>query len=165
MIVRLLLQVPPRGLSARNDCLQGNRFVVFDEGHEVQVIVTLDDEDPLSAISLLVRVFQDVQRVSLSDEEHDLFEPDAAVGLQLLVPGLCSAGGASSSARSFGLDWTVALRRSSASALARVATSCWLQSLASTQLGSAFRFRLERRRVIHRCCILALSTASLVFAE
>ena len=43
------------------------------------------DEDPLTAIPLLIRVFQDVQHMSLSDEEHDLFEPDAAVGLQLLV--------------------------------------------------------------------------------
>jgi hypothetical protein len=32
------------------------------------------DEDPLTAISLLVRVFQDVQHVPLSEEEHDLFE-------------------------------------------------------------------------------------------
>jgi hypothetical protein len=49
------------------------------------VIVTLDDEDPLTTISLLIRVFKNVQHVSVSDEEHDLFEPDAAIGLQLLV--------------------------------------------------------------------------------
>jgi hypothetical protein len=42
------------------------------------VIVTLDDEDPLTTISLLIRVFKNVQHVSVSDEEHDLFEPDAA---------------------------------------------------------------------------------------
>ena len=47
-------------------------IVVFDEWHEVDVIVALDDdEDPLAAITLLVRVFKDVQHVSLSDEEHD----------------------------------------------------------------------------------------------
>ena len=85
MIVRFLLQILLRGLPTRNDRLQDNQLVVFDEWHEVHVVVTLDDEDPLTAVSLLIRVFQDVQHVSLSDKEHDLFEPDAAVGLQPLV--------------------------------------------------------------------------------
>jgi len=85
MIVRFLLQILLRGLPTRNDRLQDNQLVVFDEGHEVDIVVTLDDEDPLAAVSLLVRVFQDVEHVPLSEEEHDLFEPDAAVGPQLLV--------------------------------------------------------------------------------
>jgi hypothetical protein len=82
MIVRFLLQVLPRGFPTRNNRLQCNQPVIFDEGHEVDIIVTLDDEDPLTAVSLPVRVLQDVQHVPLSDEEHDLFESDAAVGLQ-----------------------------------------------------------------------------------
>ena len=53
MIVRFLLQVLLRGLATRNDRLQGNQPVVFDEWDEVHVIVTLDDEDPLTTISLL----------------------------------------------------------------------------------------------------------------
>jgi hypothetical protein len=85
MIVRLPVQVLLRGLATWNDRLQRDQPIVFDEWHEVHVIVPLDDEDPLTAVSLLIRVFKDVQHVSLSDEEHDLFEPDAAIGLQLLV--------------------------------------------------------------------------------
>src|SRR6266576_506596 len=61
MIVRFLLQIPLRGLPTRNDRLQDNQPVVFDERHEVDIVVTLDDEDPLAAVSLLVRVFQDVE--------------------------------------------------------------------------------------------------------
>jgi hypothetical protein len=60
MIVWLSLQVPLRGFATRNDRLQGNQLVVFHEWHEVHVVVTLDDEDPLAAIPLLVRVFKDV---------------------------------------------------------------------------------------------------------
>ena len=85
MIVRFLLQVLPCGFPTRNNRLQGNQPIVFDEAHEVDIVVTLDDEDPLTAVSLLVRVLQDVQHVPLSDEEHDLLEADAAVSLQLLV--------------------------------------------------------------------------------
>jgi hypothetical protein len=85
MIVRLFLQVLLRGFATRNDRLQRNHLVVFDEWHQVHVIVTLDDEDSLTAISLLIRVFKDVQHVPLSDEEHDLLEAEVAVSLQLLV--------------------------------------------------------------------------------
>jgi hypothetical protein len=48
MIVRLSLQVLLRSLATRNDRLQHNHLVVFDEWHQVHVIVTLDDEDPLT---------------------------------------------------------------------------------------------------------------------
>lgn len=58
---------------------------------KVHVVVTLDHEDALTAISLWVGLFKNIQHLSLSDEEHDLFEPDAAIGLQFLafrvVPG------------------------------------------------------------------------------
>jgi hypothetical protein len=54
MIVRLFLQVLLRGLATRNDRFQGNNLVVFDEWHKVHLLVALDDEDPLTAISLLV---------------------------------------------------------------------------------------------------------------
>jgi hypothetical protein len=60
MIVRLFLQVLLRGFATRDDRLQGNQLVVFHEWHEVHIIVTLDDEDPLIAIPLLIRVFKDV---------------------------------------------------------------------------------------------------------
>ncbi len=46
---------------------------------------TLDDEDPLAAVSLLVRVFQNVQEVPLLDQEHTFFKPDGPLGLQLFV--------------------------------------------------------------------------------
>jgi hypothetical protein len=46
MIVGLFPQVLLRGLTTRNDRLQGNQLVIFDEWDEVDVIVALDDEDP-----------------------------------------------------------------------------------------------------------------------
>jgi hypothetical protein len=52
MSVWFLLQALLRRLPARNDRLQGNQPIVFDEGHEVDTVVTLDDEDPLTAVTL-----------------------------------------------------------------------------------------------------------------
>src|ERR1700704_1431891 len=63
MIVRLPVQVLLRGLATWNDRLQRDQLIVFDEWHEVYVIVTLNDEDPLTAVSLLIRVFKDVQHM------------------------------------------------------------------------------------------------------
>jgi hypothetical protein len=63
MLVRLPLQVRLRGLATWNDRLQRDQPIVFDEWHEVHVIVTLNDEDPLTAVSLLIRVFKDVHHV------------------------------------------------------------------------------------------------------
>jgi hypothetical protein len=72
-------------LPTGNDRLQDDQLVVFDEGNEVHVVVTLYDEDPLTAVSFLVGVFKDVQRMSSFDEEDDFLEPDGSLGLQCLV--------------------------------------------------------------------------------
>jgi hypothetical protein len=75
MVVDLFRQVLLRGFTTRTDRLQCNQLVVLHEWHEGHVIVTPDDEDPLTAVSLLVRVFQDVQHVPLSGGEGDVLEP------------------------------------------------------------------------------------------
>ena len=56
IIVRLFLSVLLRRLATQNDRLQRTQLVVFDERHEVDVIVTPDDEDPLSARASWIRL-------------------------------------------------------------------------------------------------------------
>jgi hypothetical protein len=59
--------------------------LVFDERHEVHVVIVANDEDALTGISFAVRVFQDLQEVAALDVEHDVLEPDAALLSQLGV--------------------------------------------------------------------------------
>lgn len=70
MIVRLLTQVLLRGLATGNDRLQEDRLLILHERHQVDVGVAPHHEDPLLGVSLRVRVRQDVEQVSVIDQEH-----------------------------------------------------------------------------------------------
>jgi hypothetical protein len=56
-----------RRLAARNDRLQEDRLLVFDERHEVDVILALNDEDALANVAVGVRKFQDIGDVAALD--------------------------------------------------------------------------------------------------
>ena len=58
MVVRLLREVLLRGLPTRNDRLQEDRVLVLDERHQIDVILSADDENALAAVTLGVRVLQ-----------------------------------------------------------------------------------------------------------
>ena len=60
-------------------------MLVFDERHEVHVVLALDDEDALPGVAIGVRMFQDVEQVATLDVEDDLLEPDAALRPELRV--------------------------------------------------------------------------------
>jgi hypothetical protein len=72
-----------RRLTARDNRFQEHRELVFDERHEVYVVVPLDDEDALAPVTLWVRVLQDFEQVAALDVENDVLEPDAAIRLEL----------------------------------------------------------------------------------
>src|SRR5713101_1683435 len=87
----LLTEVLLRGLPTRDDRLQENRVLIFDERHQIHVVLSSDDENALAAVTLGVRVLQDIEQVASLDVEDDFFEPDAAIRLELrvlrVVPG------------------------------------------------------------------------------
>src|SRR5258708_37647430 len=79
MIVSLLTEVQLRGLPTRNDRLQEDRVLVFDE-HQVHVILA-SDEKGVARVTLGIRMIQDVVQVAMLDVEHHVLESDAAVRL------------------------------------------------------------------------------------
>ena len=60
-------------------------MLVLHERHQVHVVVASDDEDALAAVTLGVRVLQDIEQIASLDVEDDLFEPDAALRPELRV--------------------------------------------------------------------------------
>jgi hypothetical protein len=52
---------------------------------KVHVVLVLDDEDAVAGVPVRVRVFQDVEQVATIDVEDDVFEPDAAIRLEVRV--------------------------------------------------------------------------------
>ena len=77
--VGLLTQVLLRSLPARDNRLQEDRVLVFDERHEVHVLLATDHEDALAGVTVGVRMFQDVEQAAALDVEGDVLEPDAAL--------------------------------------------------------------------------------------
>ena len=61
-------------------------MLVFDERHQVHVVVTPDDEDPLARVTIGVRMFQDVEQTAALDVEDDVLEPNAPSRLEFRVP-------------------------------------------------------------------------------
>src|SRR5260221_8638175 len=84
-MVGLLTEVLLRGLPARDNRLQEHRVLVLDEGHQVHVVLPLDDEDALASVTVEVRVFQDVEQVATLNVEDNVLEPDAAIRFELRV--------------------------------------------------------------------------------
>src|SRR2546425_6975041 len=91
MVVGLLTQVLLRGLPTRNDRLEEDRVLVVDERPQVHVVLALDDEDALAAVTFGVRVREDIEQVATLDVKDDVLEPDAAIRPELrvlrVVPG------------------------------------------------------------------------------
>src|SRR5688572_14799458 len=87
--VHLHRRTPHRGigscLPARDDRLQEDRVLIFDEGDEVYVVLAPNDEDALAGVTVGVRVFQNVEQVATLDVEDDVLEPDAALRPELRV--------------------------------------------------------------------------------
>jgi hypothetical protein len=75
----LLTKVLLRGLPTRDDRLQEDRVLILDEGHQIHVVLASDDENALTAVTLGVRVLQDIEQVASLDVKDDFFEPDAAL--------------------------------------------------------------------------------------
>src|SRR6266850_8390423 len=84
-MVGLLSEVLLRGLPARDDRLQEDRVLILDERHQIHVVLPSDDENALAAVTLGVRVLQDIEQVASLDVEDDFFEPDAALRPELRV--------------------------------------------------------------------------------
>ena len=59
-------------------------MLILDERHQIHVVRSSDDENALAAVTLGVRVLQDIEQVASLDVEDDFFEPDAA--LRRVVP-------------------------------------------------------------------------------
>src|SRR4029450_14012443 len=66
-IVGLFTEVLVRGLPARDDCLQEDRVLIFDERHQIHVVLAADAEDALAAVTRGVRVLQDIEQVASLD--------------------------------------------------------------------------------------------------
>ena len=81
----LLTEVLLRGLPTRDDRLQEDRVLILDERHQIHVVLSSDDENALAAVTLGVRVLQDIEQVASLDVEDDFFEPDAALRPELRV--------------------------------------------------------------------------------
>jgi hypothetical protein len=81
----LLTEVLLRGLPTRDDRLQKDRVLILDERHQIHVVLSSDDENALAAVTLGVRVLQDIEQVASLDVEDDFFEPDAALRPELRV--------------------------------------------------------------------------------
>jgi hypothetical protein len=86
-MVGLLTEVLRRRLPARDDRLQEHRVLVFDERHEVHIVLAPDDEDALAGVTVRVRMLKDVEQFAALDVEDDVLEPDAA-----LRPDVCLIG-------------------------------------------------------------------------
>src|SRR3954471_10523835 len=84
-IVGLLTAVLLGGFSARDDRLQEHRVLVFDKGHDVHVVVPLNDENALAGITFRVGMFQHIKQVAALDVEDDVLEPDASLFPELRV--------------------------------------------------------------------------------
>src|SRR5262245_22765851 len=84
-IVWLLTEVLLCCFTTRNDRFQEDRLLVFDERHQVHVVLALDDEDALVAVTPGVRVLQDIEQVASLDVEDNVFESDAALRPELRV--------------------------------------------------------------------------------
>ena len=69
----------------RDDRLQEDRVLVFDERHQVHVVLAPDDEDTLGLVTAGARVFQDVEQIAALDVKDDVLEPDAALRPELRV--------------------------------------------------------------------------------
>ena len=69
-MVGLLTEVILRRLPTRDDRLQEDRLLIFDERHQIRVVLTPDDEDALAAVTLGVRVLQDIEQVATLKLSH-----------------------------------------------------------------------------------------------
>src|SRR5260221_8742107 len=81
----LLTEVLLRGLPTRDDRLEEDRVLILDGRHQIHVVLSSDDENALAAVTLGVRVLQDLEQVASLDVEDDFFEPDAALRPELRV--------------------------------------------------------------------------------
>ena len=61
-------------------------MLVFDERHQVDVLLALDDEDALAGVPVGVRVFQDVEQVAALNVKDDVLELLEASVLQASAP-------------------------------------------------------------------------------
>ena len=60
-------------------------MLILDERHQIHIVLASNDEDALSAVTLWVRMLQDIEQVASFDVENDVFEPDAALRPELRV--------------------------------------------------------------------------------
>ena len=60
-------------------------MIVFHERHQIHVVLSSDDENALAAVTLGVRMLQDIEQAAAFDVEDDLLEPDAALRPELRV--------------------------------------------------------------------------------
>ena len=60
-------------------------MLVLDERRQVDVVLAVDDEDPLAGVTVGVRVFQDREQVATFDVEDNLLKPYAALRPELRV--------------------------------------------------------------------------------
>src|SRR4030095_2037995 len=58
----LLTEVLLRGLPTRDDRLQEDRVLILDERHQIHVVLSSDDANALAAVTLGVRMLQDIDR-------------------------------------------------------------------------------------------------------
>ena len=93
----LLTEVCLRGLPTRDDRLQEDRVLILDERHRIHAVLASDHEDALAAVTLGVRVLQDIGQVASLDVEDELFEPDAALRPELRVLRVVPVGGSPTS--------------------------------------------------------------------
>ncbi len=54
-------------------------MLVLDEGYQVHIVLTLDDEDALAGVTVGVRMLDDVEQVAALDVKDDVLESDAGV--------------------------------------------------------------------------------------
>ena len=60
-------------------------MLILDERHQINVVLPSDNENALAAVTLGVRVLQDIEQVASLDVEDDFFEPDATLRSELRV--------------------------------------------------------------------------------
>ena len=60
-------------------------MLVFDERHQVHVVIAPNYEDALASVTAGVRMFQDDEQIAPLDVEDDVLEPDAALRPELRV--------------------------------------------------------------------------------
>src|SRR6188472_4211748 len=71
-IVGLLTEVLLGVLPARDDRLQKDRVFVLNERDQIHVVLSSNDENALAAVTLGVRMLQDIEQVASLDVEDDL---------------------------------------------------------------------------------------------